>query len=261
MRAKIKTMLTRDYEDMSRACAKLVKECLEEKPDSLLCFPAGSTAVRTFERLREMQAAGEVDFSEARFVALDEWLGLAPELEPEDCTHFMMKNLYGPLGVRPERLALFNVHAEDLTAECARIDRFILENGGIDLMLLGLGMNGHLGLNEPGSPFDEYTRVVELSETTKTVGQKYFSRPAVLTRGITVGIRHMFETKRVVLQVSGEHKQEIIDRLYRGGVTEAVPASVFRLLPGGLVVLDEAAAGKIRGELEELADLQPCKTE
>lgn len=249
MRAKIKTVLTKDYEEMSRACAGLLQQCLKEKPDSLLCFPAGSTAVRTFELLIEMQEAGEIDFGKARFVALDEWLDLAPELEPENCTNFMMKNLYGPLGITPDRLMLFDVHAADREAECERIDRYIFDNGGIDFVLLGLGMNGHLGLNEPGSPFDEYTKAVELSGTTKKVGQKYFSAPAVLTKGITVGIRHLFDARRVVLQVSGKQKQEIIEKLYHGAVTEALPASVFRLLPGGVVVLDEAAAGKLREEL------------
>lgn len=250
MRAKIKTIVTKDYEEMSLTCAGLVKKCLDAKPDSLLCFPAGSTAVRTFEILCRMKEEGTVDFSRAKFVALDEWLGLSPEAEEEDCTRFMMKHLYGPLEIPADRLALFDVHAKDYQKECDRIDRYIWENGGIDFMLLGLGMNGHLGLNEPGSPFDEYTKVVELSETTKTVGQKYFSAPTMLTGGITVGIRHMFDTGQVVLQVSGAHKQEIMEKLYHSGVSEELPASVFKLLPGGLVVLDEAAAEKIREELD-----------
>lgn len=249
MRAKINTKITKDYEAMSQYCADLAGECLAEKPDSLLCFPAGSTAVRTFEILRERQQTGEIDFSRAKFVALDEWLGLSPAAEEEDCTHFMTKNLYGPLGIPEDRLALFNVHADDMKEECRRIDTYIWENGGIDFMLLGIGMNGHLGLNEPGSPFDMYTRVVELSETTKTVGQKYFTHETELTGGITVGIRHMFDTKKVVLQVSGKHKREIMKELYQSGVSEALPASVFRLLPGGIVVADEDAAEWIRGEL------------
>lgn len=246
MRAKIKTKLTKDYEAMSQYCADLVEECLKNKPDSLLCFPAGSTAVRTFEILCERDRTGQIDFSRAKFVALDEWLGLSPEAEEEDCTHFMKKNLYGPLAVPEDRLMLFDVHAEDMEAECRKVDRFIWDNGGIDLMLLGIGMNGHLGLNEPGSPFDMYTRVVELSDTTKTVGQKYFSHETTLTGGITVGMRHMFDTRLVVLQVSGAHKRDIMKALYGGPVTEDLPASVFKLLPGGLIVTDEAAAEYIR---------------
>ncbi len=251
MKAKIKTKIVKDYEEMSQYCADLVQKCVEEKPDCLLCFPAGSTAVRTFEILRERSETGKIDFGKTRFVALDEWLGLSKEAETEDCTHFMMKNIYEPLQISPERLCLFDVHAKDPEQECEKIDRFICENGGIDLMLLGVGMNGHLGLNEPGSPFDMYAWTVELSDTTKRVGQKYFSVPTELTKGITVGIRHMFDTKQVVLQVSGNHKEEIMKKVYESAVTEEIPATVFKLLPGGLVVMDEAAAKLVKDEFKE----------
>lgn len=234
-----------DNEGMSRRCAQLVKECLAKKPDALLCFPAGSTVVRTCEILKEMQNKGEIDFSQADFVALDEWLDL--EDESENCTNFLKKHLYNPLGIRPEKMHLFDIHAKDLGKECARIDEIIFQHGGIDLMLLGLGMNGHLGLNEPGGNFGDYAKVVELSETTMSVGQKYFSGPMKLSRGITLGVHHMFETKQVILQVSGTAKKDIVERMYKSRPTDEIPGTVLKLLPGGKVVLDEAAAGKIKG--------------
>lgn len=239
-----RTEILPDNDAMSRRCAELVKECLKEKPDALLCFPAGSTVVRTCEILKEMQDRDEIDFSRAEFVALDEWLDL--EDESENCTNFLRKHLYGPLGIREENMNLFNVHAKDLQAECRRIDEIIFRHGGIDLMLLGLGMNGHLGLNEPGGDFDSYAKVVELSETTMNVGQKYFSGPMKLTRGITLGVRHMYEAKSVILQVAGSAKKEIVEQMYRTQPTDKLPGTVLKLLPGGLVVLDEAAAEKIR---------------
>ncbi len=248
MQSKIKTRIVSDYEAMSQYCADLVEECVREKPDSLLCFPAGSTAVRTFEILRERNKEGKIDFSKTNFVALDEWLGLSKEAEEENCTHFMRKNLYDPLKIPEDRLCLFDVHAKDYEKECQKIDAFISVHGGIDLMFLGVGMNGHLGLNEPGSPFDSGTRVVELAEVTKQVGQKYFTHPTRLTKGITIGIHHMFQTKSVVLQVSGVHKQEIMKKIYEGPLTEEVPATVFRLLPGGMIVADQAAAKLIRDD-------------
>lgn len=233
-----------DNDAMSRRCAELVKACLDEKKDALLCFPAGSTVVRTCEILKEMKEQGEVDFSQAEFVALDEWLDL--DDESEDCTHFLKKHLYGPLEIKPEKMHLFNIHAEDLQKECARIDQIIFDHGGIDLMLLGLGMNGHLGLNEPGGNFEDYAKVVELSETTMNVGQKYFSGPKKLTRGITLGVHHMFETKKVVLQVAGAGKCHIVEKMYRMQPTDELPGTVLKLLPGGLVVMDEAAASGIK---------------
>lgn len=252
MQSKIKTKIVPDYEAMSQYCADLVEECVREKPDSLLCFPAGSTAIRTFEILRERSKEGRIDFSRTNFVALDEWLGLSEEAEEEDCTHFMRKNLYDPLDVSEDRLCLFDVHASDYAKECRKIEDFIAVHSGIDLMLLGVGMNGHLGLNEPGSSFDSVTRVVELSEVTKKVGQKYFTHPTKLTKGITIGISHMFQTKSVVLQVSGEHKQEIMKKIYEGPLTEEVPATVFRLLPGGMIVADQAAAKQVRNHEDEI---------
>lgn len=233
-----------DYDGISERCAQLVKECLEEKPDALLCFPAGSTVVRTCEILKNLQDKGEIDFSRAEFVALDEWLDL--EDERENCTNFLKQHLYDALGIRSDKINLFHIHAEDLDRECRRIDEIIRERGGIDLMILGLGMNGHLGLNEPGCNFEAYAKVVELSETTMQVGQKYFSGPMKLTRGITLGIHHMFETKKVILQVSGSAKKDIVERMYKTPPTDRIPGTVLKLLPGGMVILDEAAAEGIK---------------
>lgn len=235
-----------DHDKMSRRCAELVKACLDAKPNSLLCFPAGSTIIHTCELLKEMQIKGEIDFSEAEFVALDEWLDL--DEENENCTSFLHRYLYDVLGIKAEKLHLFDIHAEDMDAECKRIDTIIFQHGGIDLMLLGLGMNGHLGLNEPGEHFDSYAKVVNLAETTMEVGQKYFSAPMRLSRGITLGVRHIFETKQVILQVSGQAKQDIVAKMYQYQPTCELPGTVMKLLKNGLVILDEEAAGKLTRE-------------
>lgn len=238
----LKTEIYDTEREMSLRCAQIVKETLDRKPDALLCFPAGMSVAGTCEALKEMQDAGEIDFSGAWFVSLDEWLDL--EDESENCTNFLRKRLYGPLRIREEQMTLFDTHAEDLEAECRRIDRFIFDRGHIDLMLLGIGMNGHLGLNEPGGGFDSYAKVAELSETTMNVGQKYFSGGMKLTRGITLGVRHILETRRVVLQICGAHKQEIVRRLYHTGPTEDLPATALMLMDGAEVIMDrEAAAG------------------
>lgn len=230
-------------EEMSRRCAGIVRDTLQNKPEALLCFPAGMSVVGTCRILKEMQDRGEVDFSKASFVSLDEWLDL--EDESENCTHFLYKHLYGPLGIREDQLHLFDTHATDLEAECQRIDRFIFDSGHIDLMLLGIGMNGHLGLNEPGEDFSDYAKVVELSETTMNVGQKYFSDSMKLTRGITLGVRHMFETRKVVLQVCGAHKQDIMYQLFTTRPSQDLPASALSLMDGSMIIMDRDAAEKI----------------
>ena len=235
-----------DEAAMSRRCAELIRDCLDQKPDALLCLPAGNTAIGTYRELARMVEAGELDISRARFVSLDDWVGLSPDAREDDCTHFMYRHCYGPLNIRPEQLSLFDTDAEDLEAECRKIDQVIFDNGGVDFMLLGLGMNGHLGLNEPGADFHNYCHLMGLSDVTKSVGQKYFSHETTLTGGITVGIQHMFEAKQVVLQISGQHKQDIVHRMYTTGVSTDLPGSVFQVLPNSRVILDADAAEKIK---------------
>ena len=238
-----KTFLESDFEAMSRRSAELICETLREKPDAVFSFAAGSTAQRTYEILKDLQNAREIDFSKARFIALDEWLDLADE--SENCDAFMRKHFYTPLGIPDEKITRFDIHAPDLEAACKAVDKKIADLGGIDLMLLGVGMNGHLGLNEPGTDFGLYSHVVELDEVTAQVGQKYFSDGMALSRGITLGVRHMFDCNHVVLQVGGSHKAEIVERLYRTAPTEELPATVLKLVPHGTVVLDRDAAANI----------------
>lgn len=234
-----------DEAAMSRRCAQLMAQCLRQKPNALLCLAAGSTALGTFREFIRMVRSGEVDVSQARFVSLDEWVGLSEEAREEDCGHFLHRNFYDPLDIPPERLTLFDPDAPDLEAECARIDRVIRENGGIDFLLLGLGMNGHLGLNEPGADFRSYSHTTRLSSVTQTIGQKYFSRETTLSGGITTGIQHMFEARQVILQVCGGHKTDIVRNMYTSPVTRDLPATVFQVLPTGRVILDADAAREI----------------
>lgn len=240
------TEILPDEAAMSRRCAELMADCIRRKPDALLCLAAGKTAIGTFQEFIRMVNAGEVDISRIRFVSLDEWIGLSKEAEEEDCVHFMRRNIYGPLNIPEDHMTLFNPNAADLQDECRRIDRVILENGGVDFMLLGLGMNGHLGLNEPGTDFRCYSHTTELSDVTKSVGQKYFTQQTALSGGITTGIKHMFEAKQVVLQICGEHKQDIVRTLYTSPVTTDMPGSVFQVLPTGCIIMDAAAAAKVR---------------
>ena len=237
-----KTFIEEDFEAMSRKTAELIAETVNKKADALICLPAGETAIKTFEILKEMQTGGQVDFSVCAFVALDEWLDL--EDESENCSAFLRRNFYYPLGIREEQITFFDVHASNLEQECRRVDQVIFDHGGIDCMLLGVGMNGHLGLNEPNQSFDSYSKVVDLDTVTMQVGQKYFAEGMKLSRGVTLGIRHFYESKLVILQAGGSHKKEIIQKTYNTPPTQALPATVMGILPKGVVVLDkEAAAG------------------
>lgn len=238
-----KTQICEDMWEMSMYCAKLIAGAVREKPDALLCLPAGESALATFEILREMSDRKEIDLSQAWFVALDEWLNL--EDESENCTAFLFKNFYEPLHIDRSRIRCFDIHAKDMAKECRQMDQFIFDHNGIDCMLLGLGMNGHIGLNEPHASFDSYAKVVTLDPVTKEVGQKYFSSQVKLTEGVTLGMRHVFEAKEVILQVGGKKKASIVRKVYEAQPSYALPATVVKLLSNVVVVLDKEAASDI----------------
>ncbi|MBW7573138.1 glucosamine-6-phosphate deaminase [Caproiciproducens faecalis] len=239
-----KTIICDDFEAMSQHCADLICEAVKAKPGLLLCLAAGNTAIRTYQILKERSDSGQTDFSKAEFVELDEWLDLNDE--SENCTSFMFKNFYGPLHIEDSKIHLFDIHAKDMEDECKKIDRIIFERNGIDFMLLGLGMNGHLALNEPGSSFESYAKVVTLDPVTQTVGQKYFSKPIRLSRGVTLGIRHILDARQVVLQAGGKAKAEIVKKIIQTKPTPLLPATVMQLVSNGVVVLDRDAASEIQ---------------
>jgi glucosamine-6-phosphate isomerase len=242
------TILCKDRDGVAETCAEIICDTLEKKPAALFCLPAGESAKETYGELIRRVQSGKINFEKARFVQLDEWLDL--DDESENCTAFMQRNFYGPAGIKAEQVLLFDIHNPDLKTACSRMDSYIRDVGPIDLMLLGLGMNGHLGLNEPGVNWDNHALVVDLDPLTKEVGQKYFRNTMRLTRGITLGMWYVFEAKQVVLQVTGAKKAEIIQKVYHSAPAMQLPGTVMQLLKRdqGVVVLDEDAAAQLDWE-------------
>jgi glucosamine-6-phosphate isomerase len=161
------------------------------------------------------------------------------------CQHYMYEKFFDPAGIRPDQITFFNAKANDLNAECKKVDNAIIANGSIDLIVVGIGMNGHLGLNEPGSSFRNYCHVVDLEDSTKSVAQKYFSNSTVLKQGITLGLRHITEAKTTIVIAGGEKKSQIIQKIIEGPITEQVPGSIMQTLNHGLVIVDDAAASRL----------------
>jgi glucosamine-6-phosphate isomerase len=239
------TILCKDSNGVAEICAGLICDTLKKNPTALLCLPAGESAKETYEELIRRVRSGKVNFEKACFVQLDEWLDL--DDESENCTAFMQRNFYGPAGIKAEQVSLFDIHNPDLKIACSRMDSYIRDAGSIDLMLLGLGMNGHIGLNEPGVDWDNHAVVVDLDPVTQEVGKKYFRSTVRLTRGITLGMWYLFEAKQVVLQVTGTKKAEIIRNVYHSAPAMRLPGTVMQLLGKnrGVVVLDEDAAAQL----------------
>jgi glucosamine-6-phosphate isomerase len=241
------------YEALSEAAAAQVAAIIRERPDATLCLASGETPVGTYRALVRHVRDQRLDVSRLTFVGLDEWVGIGPD-NPGSCFFLVHAEVFEPLGIRPGQIHFFNPLAPDLAAECARIDRAVAERGGLDVMLVGVGMNGHVALNEPGTPWDRYAHVVALDETTKTVGQKYFAASTPLSQGITLGLRYLREARLPLLLISGGKKAPVAARALTGEIGEGYPATIFQTLDAGVVLLDEAAAGDLDALL--LADPQ-----
>ncbi|MEI6143084.1 MAG: glucosamine-6-phosphate deaminase [Mariniphaga sp.] len=240
----MKQIIFDTYSELSEQTAIQIADLIAEKPDALLCFPAGETSIGTFNHLIELNKTGKVSFKECKIVGLDEWAGLG-EMKIENCYSFLRKHLFDHIDLSEENLCFFDGEAADLKSECDKTDAFIQKHGPIDMMLLGVGMNGHLGLNEPGTSFDLYSHIVQLDETTRIVGQKYFSAKVVLSKGISLGMRYILESKTVILQISGGRKAEIAKQLIDSEVSNMLPATVLKSHQNSYLMMDKEAVGRI----------------
>jgi glucosamine-6-phosphate isomerase len=226
---------------LSVKTAEQIAAIIKAKPDALLSFPAGETSVGTFEELIKLNRNGDISFKKSRIVGLDEWANIGA-MKRENCYSFLKKHFFDHIDYSAENLCFFDGESSDLEKECTKTDAFIKKFGPIDMVLLGAGMNGHLGLNEPGTSFDLYSHIVDLDETTKTVGQKYFSGKVTLTRGITLGVKYFMEAKTMILQLNSSRKAEVVKRLTDSEVSVDFPASVLKAHPNSFLLLDKEAA-------------------
>ena len=231
-----------EYKELCTVTAEEIADIVRSNPKALLCLAAGHTSLGVFDEMVAMQGNREVSFEECTFVGLDEWAGLGLG-DDGSCLGFVKKHLFDRLGIKEDKIIFYDGKG-NLDLECIRVDSFLEENGPLDYVMLGMGMNGHLGLNEPGTSFHLYSHVVKLDDTTKTVGQKYFKDDTELSGGITMGMNHFKEAKRVVLTINGAKKADIVKRLLDSVPSEGLPASFVKTLDSASLYLDQEAAGK-----------------
>jgi glucosamine-6-phosphate deaminase len=230
-----------DYEALSEATASLIIEVLKKKPDALICIASGDTP---FGVCKFLAKSDKNLFEKCTFVGLDEWVGM-DENDEGSCKYGIYQNLLIPLNFPSERIKYFDARASDLDSECQKINEFIASKGGLDVMLVGVGVNGHIALNEPNTPFDIYAHVSDLEEVTKSIGQKYFTKETTLTKGITLGLAHLQEAQLPILIANGSRKAEVINKALTEEITAQFPASIFQKLEHSLVMLDQEAAQKL----------------
>ena len=229
------------YEAMSKRIANDVINVMQTIPQPLFVAASGDSPKGLYKELTDQNNASLINISNWYFLGLDEWIGLDANDEGS-CRYMLNKDLFYPLHVKEEMICCFDGKTNDAIKECGRIENFIQQHNGIDVAILGLGMNGHIGLNEPGTSPLLRSHVSEIAATTKTVVQKYFSKPQILTKGITLGLATLMEAKHLFLIVNGEKKAAILKEALQHAPTESIPATLIREHPGFVVYADKAAA-------------------
>ncbi len=238
-------IIEESYHSLSQRVAKDMIATLQQYQKPLLCPATGHTTIGLYKELVKQCLQQDAVSAEWNFVGLDEWKGLN-EHHDGSCKRALNAQLFGPLKVNAERICFFDGCAENLVAECARIENFIRRFGTIDLSVLGLGLNGHVGMNEPGSTPFERSHISALDTQTQQVSQKYFSDKKLVSQGITLGLGTLLDSKHIFLVVNGSHKAEIIKKVIEGDITKQLPASLLRNHKNFTIYLDEDAASQLK---------------
>ena len=236
----------KDFKELSRKAANIISAQVILKPDCVLGLATGGTPVGTYKQLVDWYNKGDVDFSEVTTVNLDEYRGL-PKEHPESYWSFMHRNLFDLVNVRPEAINLPDGTNMDAKAECARYDAVIKSVGGIDLQLLGIGHDGHIGFNEPCDVFELGTHCVDLKPETIEANKRFFdgNEELVPKQAYTMGIKTIMQARKVLMVANGVGKAEIIKKAFFGPVTPEIPASILQMHPDFILVGDEEALSLI----------------
>ena len=235
----------KDYEEMSRKAAGIVSAQIIMKPDCVLGLATGSTPLGLYKQLIEWYRNGDLDFSGVRTVNLDEYKGISREND-QSYYYFMHQNLFDHVNIPIENTHLPNGMELDSEKECRRYEELIQSMGSVDLQLLGIGHNGHIGFNEPADAFDKLVHCVNLTQSTIEANKRFFaSAEEVPKQAYTMGIQTIMRSKKILIIANGEGKADIVRDAFFGPITPRVPASVLQLHNDVTLVADEAALSKI----------------
>ncbi len=240
----MKVLKAKDYQELSRKAANVIAAQVIMKPNCVLGLATGSSPIGTYKQLIERYEMGDLDFSGVSTINLDEYKGLTRDND-QSYYYFMYNNLFKHVNIDLARTNIPDGTEPDSDKECARYNKVIADMGGIDLQLLGLGHNGHIGFNEPADDFATLTHCVDLQESTIEANKRFFaSIDDVPRQAYTMGIQTIMQARKVLMVVSGADKADILDKVINGPVTPQVPASILQMHPDVTIVADEAALAK-----------------
>lgn len=235
----------KDYHDMSRKAANIISAQVIMKPNCVLGLATGSTPVGTYKQLIDWYNKGDLDFSRVVSINLDEYKGLSGDNE-QSYRYFMNHNFFDHINIRKEYTFVPNGMEPDAEVACAAHNEVIRRFGGIDLQLLGLGRNGHIGFNEPGESFEKETHCIDLTSSTIDANKRFFEKEEDVPRqAYTMGIKNIMLARKILLIASGEDKADALARALEGPITPQLPASILQLHNDVTVVADEAALSKL----------------
>lgn len=228
-------------DSLAQFAAAQILEQVKQKPDSVLCLASGETPKLTYALAVEGAKQQRVDFSRTTIFALDEWVGI-DTTNIGSCHYFLSENFLTPLKIQANQFHFFDGLAKNPQEVCDAISAKLAALGGLDLILVGVGLNGHIGFNEPGAPLASHARVSDLDPITIEVGQKYFAERTTLSKGMTMGLADFFGARTAILMATGKKKAVIMKQAIEGDVSNAVPASLTRQHKNCYVLLDDDAA-------------------
>lgn len=241
----MKIFRAKDYNDMSRKAANIISAQIILKPNCVLGLATGSTPIGTYRQLVDWYEKGDLDFSEVMTVNLDEYKGLTRE-NPQSYYYFMNEHLFGKVNINKNRTFLPDGTEPDSSTACENYNEILRAVGDVDLQLLGLGHNGHIGFNEPGESFSTETHCIDLSEQTIKANARFFETMEEVPRqAYTMGIKTIMYARKILILVSGEEKADIVKAAFTGPITPRVPASILQLHRNVTLVADEAALSKM----------------
>jgi len=240
----IKVIVCENYEEMSKKSAEMILNQVNQKPDSILGLATGSTPVGMYKELIEMNKSGKLDFSKVSTFNLDEYYPIK-HTDDQSYYYFMNDNLFSHINIDPAKTNIPNGEAEDAEAECERYEKIIEESAGVDIQILGIGQNGHIGFNEPDEKLNTKTHLTGLTEDTIEANSRFFeSIEDVPTAAITMGIETIMKAKKIILLASGKNKLDAVSKLMNNDIDTSCPATMLKLHPDVTLICDKEAYSK-----------------
>ncbi len=237
----MKIIVEDTYENMCNTALKDLLQLTAQYSSPLICSASGDSPKGLYNQLTNAVQQQQIDTSDWHFVGLDEWAGMNGNDEGS-CRFHLNNQLFNPLNVPEEKCCFFDGRAANLQLETRRVEEYIQTHGGIDIAIIGLGMNGHVGMNEPGTPIYLGCHIAEIDLETQEIGQKYFNHPQTLTHGLTMGIANLMQARSILLLVSGNRKARIVKEVLEAEISAQIPATILRNHPGCIIYLDKEAA-------------------